>query len=887
MPHLTAGSHMRAGSFARIGPRVARTLAALVILTLGLLFLDSAATLAQNGPPPTPIDTTLQALLDKADRNGSVKVIIGLREAGPFKPESSLPSASAVSGQKASISRAQDAVLNALARDRKHVLARYKHIPYLALSLDRAGLEHLFSSGLAASIKEDTPVPPAMVPETALIRADNVQAAGDDGDGWVVVILDTGIDETHPYFGSRIVLNQQACFSNNNGDGADDGGTTLCPNGQPTQTGLDAASGQYAADVDVAGCVFDLCDHGTHVAGIAAGNANGVLGAPGSGVAPHAKILPIQVFTNIDNSRFCGGFSPCVLTYQADYIAALDYVLTIKDSIPGARIAAVNMSLGGAPLATSPCDSDPAKPAIDNLLAAGIPTVIAAGNDGSSKGIDNPGCISSAVSVGATTNADAIASFSNRSASMLDLFAPGVGVQSSFPVDTFGADTGTSMSTPMVSGAFADLREAAPATDVPTLLAVLKGTGAPITVGGGSVSRIDLLPADNLLKGIDNPPRAPFAPNPSDGASGVSGAGTLTWKGADPDTTLGPDPLTYDVLLDTSPDPSTAQPGCTGLTTPACPLSGLDGGITYHWKVVATDSHGQSTTGPVWSFKTRNDAPNTPSAPAPSAGSTWASLAPSLAWTGGDPDPSDTVSYKVFLSVSHNPTTLVCGGLAAPGCVPTLGLKADTRYYWKVVATDNHGASTSGPVWSFTTLFNAPTLSGPRSGTSRHTGTVRLGWRRYKGAGGYSIEIYDDPGLAPGSLVQQRTTINPFYLTKSLDFGLYYWRVQVKDAFGQSQFSPLRSFEVTLNQSPRNQARLTDRTPTFRWKAVRGATYELEVFTDNSSETARLASTLFSTPAPRNQYPVSNAAPLAPGTYFWRVRVVGGTWTPAWTFTIK
>ena len=104
-----------------------------------------------------------------------------------------------------------------------------------------------------------------------LIHADSLWASGDYGDGWIVAILDTGIDETHPYFSGRINQAQQACFSNAGGAGV---GVSLCPSGSPTQTGTNAAS------VALSGCPGTLCYHGTHVAGIAAGNATGLSGAP-------------------------------------------------------------------------------------------------------------------------------------------------------------------------------------------------------------------------------------------------------------------------------------------------------------------------------------------------------------------------------------------------------------------------------------------------------------------------------------------------------------------------------------------------------------------------------------------------------------------------------
>ena len=75
----------------------------------------------------------------------------------------------------------------------------------------------------------------------------------------------------------------------------------------------------------------NLCDHGPHVAGIAAGTAAGVDGRPGNGVAPGADIIAIQVFTrfNTTGDDGCGaGPAPCV-HLRADSLLALQHVLDL------------------------------------------------------------------------------------------------------------------------------------------------------------------------------------------------------------------------------------------------------------------------------------------------------------------------------------------------------------------------------------------------------------------------------------------------------------------------------------------------------------------------------------------------------------------------------
>src|SRR2546425_7474126 len=101
------------------------------------------------------------------------------------------------------------------------------------------------------------------------------------------------------------------------------------------------------------------------------------------------------------------------------------------------------MSLGGG-LFSSTCDDQPYKPFIDNLRAAGIATVVASGNNGAIDRLSAPACVSTAVSVGATTKDDQVADFSNV-APFLSLFAPGVSIISSFAGGGFAIASGTSM----------------------------------------------------------------------------------------------------------------------------------------------------------------------------------------------------------------------------------------------------------------------------------------------------------------------------------------------------------------------------------------------------------------------------------------------------------
>jgi hypothetical protein len=99
-----------------------------------------------------------------------------------------------------------------------------------------------------------------------------------------------------------------------------------------------------------------------------------------------------------------------------------------------------------------------------------------------------------------------------------------------------------------------------------------------------------------------------------------------------------------------------------------------------------------------------NRPPFVPSSPVPEDdGQKPVTVEATLAWQGGDPDPGDVVTYDVYLGTSEAALTGVCLGQTATSCQPG-GLLFGTRYLWQVVAKDDKGFETLGPIWHFTTF---------------------------------------------------------------------------------------------------------------------------------------------------------------------------------------
>ncbi len=409
----------------------------------------------------------------KAQTEGVVRVIVQLNVA--TQPEGALSSPQAVLAQRQAIAAAQSGLLADLAGTSHRVTRQFEIISFIALEVGLDALAALERSARVVSVTEDHLATPFLAESVPLVEAPQAWAAGFDGTGQSVVVLDTGVDNVHPFLAGKVV--EEACFS----------GNSNCPDGSTAQIGPGAG----------VPCTYAVsgCRHGTHVAGIAAGEGESLFGF--SGVAKGASLIAIQVFSRFTGPNCAGaGEDPCALSFLSDQVAGLERVFALSGTL---QISSVNMSLGGGRFfSQASCDAaNPAtKAAIDNLRSVGIATVIASGNNGFIDSMSAPGCISSAVSVGATTKTDMISSFSN-SASFLSLLAPGSSINSSVPGGGFDVFSGTSMATPHVAGAWAILKQANPAATVSELLNALQSTGLPITDprNGVTKSRIRIFQA--------------------------------------------------------------------------------------------------------------------------------------------------------------------------------------------------------------------------------------------------------------------------------------------------------------------------------------------------------------------------------------------------------
>ena len=460
--------------------------ASLLIVLLGLVAPALAAD-SNADDHAAARAATIDRLQTMAELAGAVPIIVQLRtDALPtITPRRDAAGGSADAQRRLAlrtgrIARAQDRFAAALA-DRPARLSHYRYLPLTALSADGDTLRRLRLMPEVLSISEDRPHRPLLNSSVPHMGGTLADTQGYTGADWAVAVIDTGVQTSHPAFAGRVLIQAEACFSGSgigSGSGVATGSgsvalTSLCPNLTPcpgTRYPENTACGPGAG---VACSEHGSCWHGTHVAGIALGDHSVY-----RGVASGAALIPIQVFVIQDGD---------LVAYDSDIIAGLEHVLALSQE--GRAIAAVNLSLGGDTYAsTRQCDLESAatKTAIDALRAAGIVTVIAAGNNASKTAIATPGCISSAVSIGAADDGDLIPYFSNL-APALSLFAPGVSITSAVLNNGLGSASGTSMAAPHVAGAVAVLRQKASETllepGIDQFIAALRLTGTPISYG--------------------------------------------------------------------------------------------------------------------------------------------------------------------------------------------------------------------------------------------------------------------------------------------------------------------------------------------------------------------------------------------------------------------
>jgi subtilisin family serine protease len=409
----------------------------------------------------------------------TVALIVQLQVA--FRPEGEIQTEAERLAQRAAIRQAQDALLAELSG---HVVSSrlFDYVPLLAVTVDEAGLEVLNSSPLVTDVGEDISLDVAQTqsPSIPLIGAPNAWNSGHTGEGTTVAILDSGVDQTHSALSGKVVA--EACFGTNNPIGPI---SSLCPNLATNSTAPGSGANCFG---------FANCGHGTSIAGVVAG------------VAPGATLISIQVNSRFDNAASCPGGAPCIRTRLSDLIAGLNHVFHLRETT-SLKIASANVSLAEGNF-TGNCDTNLAKPLIDQLRSVGIATVIASGNREQANVISSPACISSAISVGATGDGVNLPAGQvmpdSSSISILSLLAPGY-FNAPVPGVGFNLVSGTSVAAAHVSGAWALIKQPLPNASVSAVLSRLVNNGVDVTDTRNNLTK-KRIKVDDALSCLQNVP---------------------------------------------------------------------------------------------------------------------------------------------------------------------------------------------------------------------------------------------------------------------------------------------------------------------------------------------------------------------------------------------
>jgi hypothetical protein len=460
--------------------------------------IGSSSIKAAELPPAaarSPVVVYPQLASRSAGVAGSHQLLVRLRELGALRvlvglnleliPSHQLSDAQDAQ-QRGRLAAMQDSVINSVLRTREDgVIARFEDIPYLTLEVTSYELQRLLSDPRVHSVQEDGLAAPMLRESTKIIHAKNVWSPKFHlkGKGQSIAILDTGSHHPRMLKKRRIVAG--GCYSSNH---PGYGSKSLCPGGAEIKKNIAAGKNCSAA---IAGC-----DHGTHVATIAAGNSGRL-----KGVAREANIIRMQVFSQFNSSAYCGRTVPCLMSFTSDQVKALERVYKLRKKH---NIAAVNLSLGSGNYADYCDGNQPAMTDIINRLTdAGVAVVVAGGNSVIPTygfGYTSfPACIRAAIAVGNTTKSDSVSFFSSYS-DLTDLLAPGENIYAGLAGRRYGVKSGTSMAAPHVAGAIALLKGYRPQATVAELVKALKCSGEPLSAAGVTKSRIDVRKAYRFLR---------------------------------------------------------------------------------------------------------------------------------------------------------------------------------------------------------------------------------------------------------------------------------------------------------------------------------------------------------------------------------------------------
>ncbi len=659
---------------------------------------------------PTEAADHFRQLEGRVREEGLLPVIVRVRAI--FQPEPTLQRAVEVEAQRTLITEAQQDVVESLVGYDPVSIKRFEFIPYMVVWVNGTGLASLRSDQGVLDVQEDLLSPMSLSQSTELIGATRLATAGVTGQGQTVAILDSGVDKTHPFLADKVVA--EACFSTN---ATANSISSLCPGGVTSTTTPD--SGLPCGLTGVG------CEHGTHVAGIVAGK-----GTTFSGVARDAKLIAVQVFSRLDNPSSCQGNRPsCVVSYDSDIIRALEEVYRLRTLH---SIAAVNLSLGGGQFSSN-CDraEGAMKAAIDLLRGAGIASVVASGNSSYTDALSSPACISTAISVGSTSDTTGQVSRFSNTASFLHLLAPGEGIISSVPGARYGSASGTSMAAPHVAGAWALARQAAPTASVTQILEAMTSTGVAVTDTRVNLTkpRLQIDAAVDLLRTGSSTSDRPQAPTTLTATARGESQIDLSWQDRSTNETG------FRIRRQNGGTGSWLTVATVAANQTTWSNTRLVTGVTYKYQVVAFNAQGES---PPSNEASATTATTLPSAPTGLTAATVSGTQIDLAWRD---NAGNETGFRIERRGADSSQWTEVGTVAQNVTVfRNTGLATGATYLYRVLAYNAAGNSPPSNEVS-ATLPTAPLAPSNLAARATSSTQIELTWRdNASNESGFSLE---------------------------------------------------------------------------------------------------------------------------------------------------
>lgn len=322
----------------------------------------------------------------------------------------------------------------------------------------------------------------------------------------------------------------------------------------------------------------------------------------------------------------------------------------------------------------------------------------------------------------------------------------------------------------------------------------------------------------------------------------------------------------------------------------------------YYWKVVARNSHGETSTSAVYSFTAvspNDSAPTEPVEPAPLSLATGVKLFPLLTWKKSTDNDGDSVFYDLYVGTAPQSARQVASDLTIPRFQLTNALKGNTKYYWQVIAKDGRGMQTNGSIWSFTTANTpppAPLLAAPAAGETGTDYNITLKWLPVSDPDQDAVqyEVWYGTTATPTAFGTVKTTEVSLNLQSNT---LYYWYVVAVDSRGSKTASQTRTFTTrseggnhapapVVLTAPVNNGTGISFPPELQWSAATDADGDpivYNVYLGESQTELRLLSA-------RLQTTTFKPVGLGPAKkYYWYVQADDGkggiTPSPIGTFT--